>query len=568
MSEPLTLEAMEARILAMTPTQRADLEKKVQPFLERVWLSQPGPQTDAYYSEADELLYGGAAGGGKTDLLAGLATTAHKRSLIFRLQSVDLDGFWDRLNEIAEPIKVSNNNVKKVLTTSDGRVIEGGHLELPGAEKTWQGRPHDLIGVDEAAQHDEFKIEFVMRWLRSTDVKQRKRVVFATNPPLPEIRDGKMIDVGVGDWLLRWFAPWIDETYPNPAVPGELRWCYMKAEGDRLATIWVDTPGCYDPETAELVETAAQEDIDTGRVAVAKSRTFIRSLLSDNVFLKGTGYAERMSGTPEPLKSMLLNGDFTVKGEDHPMQIIPTQWVLEAQQRWRDVQSDPELKHLEQLVLFGDVAQGGADTSVISPLYLGDYFAELITKPGRETPDGPAVTYMILGARSHASLVGLDGTGGWAGDTYRTLKSDHNIEAVMVVSSHGSEEWTADERFKFGNVRTVMWWGFREALDPKSQYDIMLPPGARLRAQLTAPQWYARGKHMYVESKEELFKRLASSTDEADAVLGAWHLRPQALIEINQGKRDADVVERMNGRAGLSAKDDQVYEEYDGREEW
>ena len=29
------------------------------------WHPSPGPQTDAYFSEADELLYGGQAGGGK-----------------------------------------------------------------------------------------------------------------------------------------------------------------------------------------------------------------------------------------------------------------------------------------------------------------------------------------------------------------------------------------------------------------------------------------------------------------------------------------------------------------------
>ena len=33
------------------------------------WMPSPGPQTEAYYSEADVLLYGGEAGGGKSDLL-------------------------------------------------------------------------------------------------------------------------------------------------------------------------------------------------------------------------------------------------------------------------------------------------------------------------------------------------------------------------------------------------------------------------------------------------------------------------------------------------------------------
>ena len=32
----------------------------------RCWVPNPGPQTEAYFSEADELFYGGGAGGGKS----------------------------------------------------------------------------------------------------------------------------------------------------------------------------------------------------------------------------------------------------------------------------------------------------------------------------------------------------------------------------------------------------------------------------------------------------------------------------------------------------------------------
>ena len=42
----------------------------------------PGPQTDAYVSKADMLLYGGAAGGGKSFLAMGLAAQEHQHSII------------------------------------------------------------------------------------------------------------------------------------------------------------------------------------------------------------------------------------------------------------------------------------------------------------------------------------------------------------------------------------------------------------------------------------------------------------------------------------------------------
>ena len=51
-------------------------------------------------SKADLLLYGGAAGGGKTDLLLGLALTAHERAVIFRRAYADLKGIEQRLIEI------------------------------------------------------------------------------------------------------------------------------------------------------------------------------------------------------------------------------------------------------------------------------------------------------------------------------------------------------------------------------------------------------------------------------------------------------------------------------------
>jgi hypothetical protein len=66
----------------------------------QVWVPDPGPQTDAYFSLADEMFYGGAAGGGKTELIIGLALTQHKRSLILRRINKDVNGIVDRVEQI------------------------------------------------------------------------------------------------------------------------------------------------------------------------------------------------------------------------------------------------------------------------------------------------------------------------------------------------------------------------------------------------------------------------------------------------------------------------------------
>src|SRR5580700_8904394 len=59
------------------------------------WLPNPGPQTEAYLSQADLLLYGGA-GGGKTDLIVGLALSEHKRIVIFRRAFGELSDIAER----------------------------------------------------------------------------------------------------------------------------------------------------------------------------------------------------------------------------------------------------------------------------------------------------------------------------------------------------------------------------------------------------------------------------------------------------------------------------------------
>lgn len=541
----IDLAEMEARIKGMSPAQRAQLSKLASKQLQRAWLPQPGPQSDAYFSTADETLYGGAAGGGKTDLLLGLATTRHERSVIFRRQSTDLATIWNRLMSLTNGRRTKVNASTRKMSLADGRFIEFGHLEKPNSEKSWQGNAHDFYGFDEAAQLDESKVLFVIQWLRSTTEGQRKRVVLATNPPIPEYdANGQLVDTGTGAWLKDWFAPWLDDRHPNPAKPGELRWCYMRTDGDRYTTIWVDGPGGYDPETGKRLDDYTQADLEAGKVSVAISRTFIKSLLKDNAFLRNTGYAAKLSNTPEPLKSLLLNGTFTLKVEDHPFQVIPTQWVLEAQERWHDRNRAGGIHLLRQLVLSGDIAQGGMDTTVLASLLEQDYFEEPFAQPGRLTPTGKEVTALVLVKRRDGALIVLDGTGGWAGSTRDLLDTHHSITAEMCIASEGAHEWTEDMRYKLVTVRTSMWWQFRQALDPKSQYKIALPPSTRLATQLTTPLFFIRKNELWVESKDEVRKRLSgSSTDEADAVIQAWRYRDQALAE--RFRYVPDVVDRI-----------------------
>jgi hypothetical protein len=505
----------------MPEEEKAAFDALLAPELSKPWSALPGPQTEAQMTQADLLLYGGAAGGGKTDLLIGLALTEHSRSVIFRRAYVDLRGVEERMLEI-RGTRDGYNASDMVLKTEDGRLLEFGALEKPGAEMSWQGRPHDFIGFDEGAQLAEAKVKFVMGWLRSARPGQRTRVVIASNPP-----------VGAeGGWLSDWFAPWLDPLFPEPAANGELRWSVIAPSGKIL---WVPGPGHYvllGEDTAE----ATDEEIASGHALEALSRTFIPARLDDNPYLRGTGYRAKLQALPEPLRSQLLQGDFLAGKEDAANQVIPTAWIDAAQARW----AKGKREGARMLALGVDVAQGGADETVLAPLY-GTWFDELIKRKGVDTKDGAAVSALIVQTMRDRCNINIDYTGGWGGGTVTHLTAAGGIDPSRinsVVFSAGSNEKTKDGALTFANMRAALWWRFREALDPESREEVALPPDRRLAAQLAAPTWKLRGESILVESKEEIRKRLGSSTDDADAVILAWHQRePAALITATRRPR-------------------------------
>ena len=112
------------------------------------------------------------------------------------------------------------------------------------------------------------------------------------------------------------------------------------------------------------------------------------------------------------------------------------------------------------------------------------------------------------------------------------------IRAEPVVFSGSSCARTRDGQLTFANLRAEMWWKLREALDPQRGDGIALPPDRRLAAQLAAPTWRLRGNAIVIESKEDIYRRIGASTDDADAVILAWHKHDEALRR--QGKRRLD----------------------------
>jgi hypothetical protein len=142
---------------------------------------------------------GGAAGGGKTDLACGKSLTRHRKIGIFRQNGTELTGVVDRFTDL---LKTRNgyNGQQNIWRTSraDGvRIqIEFGSFPNLGDEKKYQGRPHDLLVFDEAANMREEQVRFLLGWLRTTVPNQPCQALMTFNPPT----------TAEGRWIIKYFG--------------------------------------------------------------------------------------------------------------------------------------------------------------------------------------------------------------------------------------------------------------------------------------------------------------------------------------------------------------------------
>lgn len=446
------------------------------------------PQIRAYVSEADILYFGGAAGGGKSDLLLGLALTAHKKSIIFRREFLQLRDLVDRSREVLADSKGAsyNQTFSRWTNIPGGRTLEFGGVQREKDKEKYKGRPHDLKAFDEVADFTESQFRFLIAWNRTTDPDQRCRIVCASNPPTHV----------EGEWVIRYWAPWLSTSHPNPAKPGELRW-FASLDG-------------------KDVEVDSGEKIQhRGELITPLSRTFIPARLSDNPYLRNTDYEAILQGLPEPLRSHLLHGLFSVTRPDMPRQVIPTEWVKAAQQRWRERDAPPEF--LTSVGL--DPSRGGADETVISRR-AGNYYFPLLVYPGIGVPDAPACCALVvevLGEQNHDVQINEDIIGIGASVYDLLIALDYNVAGVNFAMRASGTDTTG--KLTFRNVRAEAYWNFREILDPESGEDIALPPDDELIGDLVAPTWGPSARGIVVEPKKAIKARLGRSPNKGDAVV-------------------------------------------------
>jgi hypothetical protein len=461
-----------------------------------VFIPNVGPQTDAYYCEANELFYGGQAGGGKSALIVGLSLTTHVRSLLLRRTNKEASKFAGEVEEMLGS-RDGFNGQQGQWRLPQGRLIDIGGCQYEDDKQKYKGDPHDLIGFDEVSDFTETQYVFISGWNRSSDPNQRCRIVAAGNPPTrPE-----------GLWVIKRWAAWLDPNHPNPAKPGELRWYTTGEDGKEVE-----------------VEGRGPHMIG-GEWVHARSRTFIPAKLSDNPDLAATGYGAVLAALPEELRAAYRDGKFEASLKDRDFQVIPTAWILAAEERWKA----DGYKEFQMTAMAYDPAGGGRDSAELACRH-GGWYAPLISVQGAATADGSAAAASIVKHRRDNAPVVVDVGGGYGGAVCLRLK-DNNIPYLSYNGADGTTAKTVDGQLGFFNKRAETYWRLREALDPGQEGGscIALPPDPELRAELAAHYWWLTPRGIQLCSKDDVREIIGRSPGKSDAVTMALSRGDQAI---------------------------------------
>ena len=246
----------------ITPEELSNTPKQVQQAAKEnvIFAPNEGPQTEFLAAAETDVLYGGAAGGGKSyAMLVDPLRYAHRaahRALIIRRSMPELRELIDKSRELypkAFP-GCKYREVEKLWNFPSGAKIEFGFLERDADVYRYQGQAYSWIGFDEITHlPTEFSWNYLASRLRTTDSEIVPYMRCTANPG------------GVG-------AHWVKNRYILPSEPD---------------TSFVGKDGL--------------------------TRKFIPARLEDNPFLAMDGRYEKMlKALPPTQRKQLLEGNWDV----------------------------------------------------------------------------------------------------------------------------------------------------------------------------------------------------------------------------------------------------------------
>lgn len=217
-------------------------------------------QAAFHSSSADEVLYGGAAGGGKSfallmEAIVQALEVPNNRCLLLRRTFPELEKSLIMKSLLVIPKGLGKyNDGKKRWTFVNGSILEFGFCENEKDVTKYQSAEYGFIGFDELTHFTEFQYTYMLSRLRSTVPGVWPRIRAATNPG----GEGHM---------------WVKRRFVDPAPPNQ---------------VWTTEDGL--------------------------TRCFIPATLYDNPYLleADPDYVKRLESLDEDSKRALLHGDWDV----------------------------------------------------------------------------------------------------------------------------------------------------------------------------------------------------------------------------------------------------------------
>lgn len=253
---------------------------------------KPQPTQEKFLSNpADIVIYGGAAGGGKTYAII-MECLRHInnpgfRAVIFRRTTAQLTNsgsIFDVMCPIFLRFGAKINRTKLSFTFPSGAVIECSHMQHAKDKYNWQGAQITLIIFEELGQFEYEQFIYLISRNRSTC--GIKPYVRATCNPEPD------------SWLSKFIAYYIgDDGTIDDNKDGAIR--YFITQNDEH--IWASTK-------EELIETHGDD-------CLPKSFSFIKSSVYDNKALLDVdpNYLSNLKALSAYQRKILLEGNWLVK---------------------------------------------------------------------------------------------------------------------------------------------------------------------------------------------------------------------------------------------------------------
>lgn len=253
---------------------------------------QDGPQRQFLDAEADIVVYGGAAGGGKTwGLLLTPIYKGHTHvpgfgAVFFRRTYPDITnegGLWDEAGEWYPAYGATSRESPHLdWRFPSGAKVSFAHMQHVKDRLRWKGSQIPYIAFDQLEEFEASQFWYMLS--RNRSLCGVRPYIRATVNPDPD------------SWVKEFLAPWVDDEHPEyPFPPGQVRW--FTRDGDTL--IWVDADW-RDPD---------------GQPGL--SVTYIPATIYDNpILLSGDpGYLTRLRGLPLVDRARLLDSDWNVRYE-------------------------------------------------------------------------------------------------------------------------------------------------------------------------------------------------------------------------------------------------------------